>query len=124
MNFRTKKQGARIRTAIVDEIAAEYVATQKKGRTLAFGDGLDVAARAIVNAIDDEKKREHLRYANEKLGFNLLADSLRFALDALSSHVQNRVELEHGFSDDPTDGPFVSQEQEEPEGFADSPELF
>ena len=121
MASRIQKKGARLRSAIVDEIANEYLATTKQGKTLAFGDGLDIAARAIVNAIDDEKNKPHLLFANEKLGVDLLSGALKFALDALSSYVQSNIDIKREFSGDPSDGLFLSQEQEEPEGFADMP---
>lgn len=99
MASRIQKKGARLRSAIVDEIANEYLATTKQGKTLAFGDGLDIAARAIVNAIDAETRKESdapargLLEGSERQGKRNLSASLGFALDALSSYVQHKVEM-------------------------------
>ena len=84
------KQGARMRTAIVNEIADVYVAERKNERTLSFGDGLDVMARAILNALDSERD-VFLKVAN-RAALDSLTAALTQALETPSSYVQSEVE--------------------------------
>lgn len=91
------RQGASLRMAITNKIADVYVAEKKNGRTLSFGDGLDVMARAIQNALDAEMEKlpstsRGLLEASEKQGMKKLTWALNFALETPSSFVQHEVE--------------------------------
>lgn len=76
-------QGASLRMAIANEIADVYVAEKKNGRTLSFGDGLDVMARAIQNALDAEMEKlppvsRGLLDASEKQGMKKIDVGVKF----------------------------------------------
>ena len=84
------KQGARLRTAIVNEIADVYFEERKNERTLSFGDGLDVMARAILNALDSE--RNYFLKVADRAALDALTAALTQALETPSSYVQSEVE--------------------------------
>lgn len=88
---RRTKQGARMRCNIVDEIADVYVAEQKRGRKLSFGDGLDVMARAILNALDSE--RDYFLKSANRAALDSLTAAMAQALETPSSFVQDRIDL-------------------------------
>ena len=88
--MRRTKRGARMRTAIVNEIADVYIEERKNERTLSFGDGLDVMARAILNALDSE--RYSLLKVAERTALDVLIATLTQALETTSSFVQHKVE--------------------------------